>query len=41
MRRTSTVESRNQAMSGEDTADSENLVRAVVKFRVCELAIGL
>jgi hypothetical protein len=34
-------ESRYQATTGEDTADWEDLVRAVVNFRVCELPIAL
>jgi hypothetical protein len=33
--------SRYQATTGEDTADWEELVRAVVNCRVCELAIAL
>jgi hypothetical protein len=36
-----TVELRHQATTGEDTVDSEDLVRAVVNCRVCELAIVL
>jgi hypothetical protein len=35
------VGSRYQATSGEDTADWENLLLAVVNCRVCELAIAL
>jgi hypothetical protein len=35
------VESRYQATTGEDTADWEDLVRAVMNCRVCELAIAL
>jgi hypothetical protein len=35
------VEIRHQATTGEDTADWEDLVRAVVNCRVCELAIAL
>jgi hypothetical protein len=31
----------NQATTGEDTADWDDLVRAVVNCRVCELAIAL
>jgi hypothetical protein len=37
----STVECRYQATTGQDTADCEDLVRAVVNYRVCELAITL
>jgi hypothetical protein len=32
---------RHQATSGEDTADWEDLVPAVVSWRVCELVISL
>jgi hypothetical protein len=31
----------HQAMTGEDTADCEDLVHTVVICRVCELAIAL
>jgi hypothetical protein len=41
VRRTSAVESRYQTTTGEDTADWEDLVRAVVNCRVCESAIAL
>jgi hypothetical protein len=41
VRATSAVESRYQALTGADTADREDLVRAVVNCRVCELAIAL
>jgi hypothetical protein len=33
--------SRYQAPTGEDTAEWEDLMRAVVKCRLCELAIAL
>jgi hypothetical protein len=35
------VEIRHQATAGEDTADGDNLIRAVVKCRVCQVAIAL
>jgi hypothetical protein len=35
------VRIRHQATTDEDTADWENLVRAVVNCRVCELEIAL
>jgi hypothetical protein len=35
------VEIRHQAKTGEETADREDLVRAVVNCRVCEIAIAL
>jgi hypothetical protein len=35
------VESHYQATTGEDTADWEDLVRAVMNCRVCKLAIAL
>jgi hypothetical protein len=35
------VEIRHQAMTGEDTADWEDLVRSVINWSVCELAIAL
>jgi hypothetical protein len=38
---TSAVGSRYQTTTGEDTADSENLVRTVVNCRMCELVIVL
>jgi hypothetical protein len=38
---TSTVGNRYQATTGEGTADWEDLVRAVVSCKVCELAIAL
>jgi hypothetical protein len=31
---------RRQGTTGEDTADWEGLMRAVVNYRVCELAIA-
>jgi hypothetical protein len=37
----SAFESRYQATTGGDTADLEELVRAVVKWRMCELMIAL
>jgi hypothetical protein len=40
-RETSSVESRYHAATGKDTADWEDLVRAVVNGRVCELATVL
>jgi hypothetical protein len=41
VRGTSVVESRCQTTTGEDKADCEDLLRAVVNCRVCELAIAL
>jgi hypothetical protein len=35
------VGSRYQATTGEDTADWEDLVHAVVNYKVCELVIAL
>jgi hypothetical protein len=35
------VRIRHQATIGEDTVDSEDLIRAIVNCRVCELAIAL
>jgi hypothetical protein len=35
------VRIRHQAMTDEETTDLEDLVRAVVNFRVCELALAL
>jgi hypothetical protein len=32
---------RHQATTGEDTADSEDVVRAVINYKMCELAIAL
>jgi hypothetical protein len=41
VRGTSAIGSRYQTMTGEHTADWEDLVRAAVYCRVCELAIAL